>query len=147
MKRILIAMVICATSCLAIAKQDVVVLTLDNVNTSGTASATTSGMLFGEVQRIFITLPTGTTDYTADVTLTVKNTYTGEQRTLYPNSVLGYGTNISISPVVAPYVVPAAAVTNWCVPFCLYDDTVTLTVTNATLTNKSVKAYIYYDRE
>jgi flagellar basal body rod protein FlgF len=147
MKKILIAVFAITLAATIQAKQDMVALVTDNVNTGATVTTDTSGMLFGEIQRLYITLPTGTNAYTANVILTISNMYSGETRTLYDNTVLGYGTNISIYPLTTPTVPIDGVATNWYVPFYLYDDVILMTSTNASLTNKSVKAYIYYDRE
>ena len=144
MKRILAVFAI--ASCFAvssIADQDVIVLAIDNISTSATYSTATSDSVGGWVERVFVDATIGTNFYTNSLMLIASNTYTGEQRTIIPATVVSYNTNVSVYPRVATVTTAGVVITNSGDMFPLYDDVLMLKCMGASSTNKNTKAYIY----
>lgn len=133
------------TGC-AYAGSGIIPLFADNVTTSTTADTVDSEILRGCVERVYIDANVATNDYTVIAGISISNTYSGETRTLVVTNLLGTATNLSIYPRALMVDTSSAAITNAYDKISLYDDVLILSVSEASATNRNVRAYIYYTR-
>ena len=133
-----------AGACMA--TQDMIALVSDNVTTTETADVTSSSAIDGCVDRIYLVPMDATNALTVTISLTATDQYTSETRTLLSSVIHTNITSLSISPRVANVTTANAATTYDFSKFRLHNDKVNLNVSSASATNRTVKAYIYFDR-
>jgi hypothetical protein len=146
MKRIYIAIICGFVAISAFAEQNMIALFADDVSTSSTADTVESEIMRGCVNRIFIDANVTTNDYTATIGISASNTYSGETRTLVTDGTLGTTTNLSTYPRATLVDTAGSDIINSYDKFLLHDDVLILSVSEASETNRSVRAFIYYDR-
>ena len=135
-----------AMACCAHADAGFIPLFADNVTTSTTADTASSEILRGCVERVYIDANVSTNDYTVIAGIAISNTYSGETRTLVVTNLLGMATNLSVYPRALMVDTASASITNAYDKIELYDDVLILSVSEASETNRNVRAYIYYTR-
>jgi len=146
MKRIYIAIICGFVAISAFAEQNMIALFADDVSTSSTADTVESEIMRGCVNRIFIDANVTTNDYTATIGISASNTYSGETRTLVTDGTLGTTTNLSTYPRATLVDTAGSDIINSYDKFLLHDDVLILSVSEASETNRSVRAFIYYNR-
>lgn len=147
MKKVLIVVAACMLSCAAFAAQDMIVLVADNATTGTTADVVSSGSVWGCVDRIYLVPMDATNALTVTVSLTATDNYTGEVRDLLTEAGYTNTATLSVAPRIANVTTANAAMTYAFSKIRLHDDVVKLNVKSASATNRTVKAFVYYDRD